>query len=247
MISAIAGRELRSLFYSPLAWSLLAVVQLTLAWLFLIQLEDFLKFQAELVKMREAPGITDLVVAPLIDSAALLLLLITPLLSMRLISEELRNNTFGLLLSSPISMTQIVLGKYLALLAVFAVTWLLTSLMPLSLLSGGSIDLGRLAAGLLGLVLVSATFAAIGLFFSCLTRQPSVAAVSSYGLLLFLWIIDLPGSGDGESANLLDWLSLSTHFRRMTTGLVHSEDLIFYLLLTVAFLILSVKRLDRYR
>ena len=63
MILAVAGRELRSLFYSPLAWSLIAVVQLTLAWLFLTQLEEYLQFQPELAKLESAPGITDLIAA----------------------------------------------------------------------------------------------------------------------------------------------------------------------------------------
>ena len=174
-----------------------------------------------------------------------MLLLITPLLSMRLISEELRNHTFGFLLSSPISMTQIVFGKYLAILTIFSIIWLLTAMMPLSLLTGGSLDIGRLAAGLLGLWLAGACFAAIGLFFSSLTRQPAVAAISSYGLLLFLWIINIPG--ESEANSLLGWLSLSSHFRRLTTGLVNSSDLIFYLLLTTGFLILTIKRLDSYR
>ncbi|PLY16066.1 MAG: ABC transporter permease [Sedimenticola sp.] len=246
MILAIAKRELRGLFYSPLAWSLIAVVQLTLAWLFMIQLEEYLQFQSELITLDNAPGITDLIVAPLIDSAAVLLLLITPLLSMRLISEELRSHTFGFLLSAPVSMSQIVLCKYLALLILFSIIWLLTALMPLSLLAGGNIDLGRTAAGLLGLWLLAAAFAAIGLFFSSLTRQPAVAAVSSYGLLLFLWIINLSGSSD-RSSGLFDWLSLSAHFRRLTSGLVNSSYLLFYLLLAIGFLALTIKHLDGYR
>ena len=214
--------------------------------MFLVQLEDYLRFQSELVTLEQAPGITDLIVAPLIDSAALLLLLITPLISMRLISEELRTRTFDLLLSSPVSMTQIVLGKYLALITVFTTLTLLTALMPLSLLTGGTLDLGRLTAAIIGLWLLAACFAAIGIFFSSLTRQPAVAAISSYGLLLFLWIIDL-SSSNANASGVLDWLSLSNHFRRLTTGLVYSEDLLFYLLLIGGFLILTVKRLDSYR
>lgn len=247
MTLAITRRELRSLFYSPLAWSLIATVQLTLAWLFLIQLEEYLRVQEKLITLKQAPGITDLIVVPLINSAAILLLLITPLISMRLISEELRTRTFDLLLSSPVSMTRIVLGKYLALLAIFTALTCLTALMPLSLLLGGSLDMSRLAASLTGLWLLTACFAAIGVFFSSLTRQPAVAATGSYGLLLFLWIADLSNHNADTASDLFDWISLSSHFRRLTTGLVHSEDLIFYLLLIGGFLILTIKRLDGYR
>ncbi len=133
---AIAGRELRSLFFSPLAWILIGVMQFILAWLFLIQLEEFLKIQPQLATLESAPGVTDLVVAPLLESAAVILMLLTPLLSMRLISEEFRSGTIDLLLSAPISMLRILLGKYLALLAIYGAILLLIALMPLSLLLG---------------------------------------------------------------------------------------------------------------
>jgi ABC-2 type transport system permease protein len=87
MIRAIAGRELRSLFFSPLAWLLLGLMQFILAWLFLIQVEEFMQLQPQLATLETAPGVTDLVVMPLLDSAALILMLVTPLISMRLLSD----------------------------------------------------------------------------------------------------------------------------------------------------------------
>lgn len=247
MILAIAGRELRSLFLSPLAWSLLAVTQLILAWLFLVQIDGFVQVQPRLAGMEGAPGLTDLVAAPLLGSAATLVLLLTPLLSMRLISEEYRADTFTLLLSAPVSMTRIVLGKYLGLMGFLMLILLLSAAMPLSLLAGGSLDLGKLAAGLLGLGLVMTTVAAVGLFLSTLTPQPAVAAVGTYGVLLFLWIINLAGGSGGEGSELFRWLSLASHFDVLLGGLVRGSDLAYYLLLSTAFLILTIRRLDSRR
>ncbi|MES9882608.1 MAG: ABC transporter permease [Sedimenticola sp.] len=242
---AIAGRELRSLFLSPLAWVLIGVMQFILAWLFLIQLEEFLKVQPQLATLESAPGVTDLVTAPLLQSAAVILMLLTPLLSMRLMSEEYRSGTIDLLLSAPISMLRILLGKYLALLAIYAAILTLIAMMPLSLLLGGALDMGRLAAGLLGLSLLLAAFAAIGLLLSSYTDQPAVAAVGSYGLLLFLWVINLAGGGEGSE--LFAWLSLSSHYQRMLSGLIHASDIIYYLLLITSCLSLANHRLESRR
>jgi len=119
MIITIAARELRSLFLSPLAWSVLAVVQFILAYLFLSQIDTFLVWQPRLAAIEGAPGISDIVIAPLFADAAIVLLLVTPLLTMRVLSEERRNRTLSLLFSAPVSMTEIILGKYLGVLAFF--------------------------------------------------------------------------------------------------------------------------------
>ena len=224
MIRTIAGRELRSLFLSPLAWSLLAVSQFILAWSFLVQIDGFQAVQPRLLGIEGAPGLTDLVATPLLGTAASLMLLLIPLLTMRLISEEYRSGSFALLLSSPVSMPQIVLGKYLGLLGFLGIMLLLTAAMPLSLLVGGTLDLGKLAAGLLGLGLLLATIGAIGLFASTLTPQPVVAATGTYGLVLFLWMINLATGADGTGSALFTWLSLTSHFERLSNGLVRSSS-----------------------
>ncbi len=166
MIKIIAMRELKSLFLSPLAWSMLAITQFILCYQFLAQLETYLQIQAKLSVLENSPGITDLVIAPLLGGAAIILLLIIPLLTMRLISEEQKNQTLPLLFSAPLSMRQIILGKYLGVVGFLVILILLISLMPLSLLLGSAIDLGQLAAGILGLFLILASFAAAGLYIS---------------------------------------------------------------------------------
>lgn len=235
---AITLKDLRGLFLSPLAWGLMAVMQLLLAWLFLVRLEGFLEVQPQLAAMVGAPGVTDLVVAPLLDSAAVILMLLVPLLSMGAFSGEYRAGTLDLLLSSPVSITRMVLGKYLALLTLLAILWLLVALMPLSLLFGTRLDLGRLISGLLGLALALAAYGAIGLFFSSLTRQPAVAAIASYGVLLLLWIIDLTGSEP------LPRLAIGPRYRHLLDGLVISGDLLYFLLLILGALLLTVRRLS---
>ena len=202
MIFTIAGRELRSLFLSPLAWAILAVVQFILAYLFLSQIESWMLLQPRLAALEGAPGVADIIIAPLFADAAVILLLITPLVTMRVLSEERRNRTLSLLFSAPISMTEIVIGKYLGVLAFFLILLALLALMPLSLAAGTDLDFGKLAACLLGLTLVLAAFAAIGLFMSALTAQPTVAAVTTFGLLLLLWILDWAGDAGNHTGTL---------------------------------------------
>lgn len=244
MIFTIAARELRSLFLSPLAWTILAVVQFILAYLFLAQIDAYLALQPRLAAIEGAPGVSDIVVAPLLADAGIVLLLITPLMTMRVLSEERRNRTLTLLFSAPVSMTEIIIGKYLGILAFFLILLGLLALMPLSLLLGTNLDLGKLAAGLLGLSLLLAAFSAIGLFMSSLTEQPTVAAISTFGLLLLLWIIDWAGNSGNETSGLFAYLSMLRHYETLLNGLFNSTDVAYYLLLTVMFLGLSIRRMD---
>jgi ABC-2 type transport system permease protein len=244
MIGHIAARELRSLFLSPLAWSILAVVQFILAWLFLGRLDVYIAFQSRIAMMENPPGATEVIVAPLFSSATIILLLVIPLLTMRLVSEERRSRTLPLLFSAPVSMSEIVLGKYLGLLGFLAIMLGLITLMPLSLLSIGTLDFGLLASNLLGLMLMLGAFAAAGLFMSTLTAQPTVAAISTFGLLLLLWIIELTGKNGAEAGNVLAYLSLQRHYEALLRGLFDSSDILYYLLFIAAFLVLSVRRLD---
>jgi len=247
MIATIAARELRSLFLSPLAWSILAVTLFILAYLFLSQLEAYVNLQPRLAALDGAPGVADIVVAPLFADAAVVLLLITPLVTMRVLSEERRNRTLSLLLSAPVSMTEIVVGKYLGVVSFFLILLGLLALMPLSLLAGTALDLGKLAAGMLGLMLVVAAFAAIGVYMSSLTEQPTVAAVTTFGLLLLLWIIDWAGDSRMEGSSILAYLSMLRHYEALLKGLFSSADVAYYLLVIVLFIGFSIRRLDATR
>ena len=242
MITTIAARELRSLFLSPLAWAILGVVQFILAYIFLGQLDTYISYQSQIAMMENPPGVTEVIVAPLFSSATIILLLVIPLITMRLVSEERRSRTLPLLFSAPLSMSEIVLGKYLGILGFLGIMLGLITLMPLSLLMLGTLDFGLLASNLLGMTLMLAAFAAAGLFMSTLTAQPTVAAITSFGLLLLLWIINWAGEGTGQS--VFGYLSLQGHYEALLRGLFSSSDVVYYLLFILTFLVLSIRRLD---
>jgi len=245
MVFTLAQRELRSLFLSPLAWSILATVQFIMAYLFMSQLQEFLLIQSKLATIENAPGVTELVIVPLYGSAAFIMMLVTPLLTMRIISEERRNRSLALLISAPVSMTEIIIGKYLGLLGFAAIMIFMMTLMPLSLYFGGTLDGGLLFTIVLGISLLIAAFISIGVYMSSLTAQPTIAAMSTFGVLLMLWIVDWAGGkADASASALLEYLSMLRHFEAFTQGIFSSSDFIYYLLFISLFLILSIRRLD---
>lgn len=247
MILTIAFREFRSMFLSPLAWTVLAVTQIILAWIFFTQIDEFFGIQSQLTTMPNAPGVVDLIVAPLFEVASIILLMVTPLLTMRLISEERRNGTLSLLLSAPISNTEIVLGKYLGMVLFMLLFVGMISLMPLSLLLGSELDLGKLSAGLLGLFLLLSAFSAAGLFLSSLTSNPVIAAVSSFGLLLLLWIVDRSAGGASQTDNVFSYVSMLSHFAPMLRGIIDTADLAYFGLFISLFVLLTVRQMDSQR
>lgn len=243
MIFTIAFRELKTLFLSPLAWTVLGVVQVIFALLFFVGVEEILRRQPQWMAIESAPGVTEMIVPLLFSNAGLILLLVTPMLTMRLIADERRNRTLPLLFSAPVSMVEIVLGKYLGVLLFLLLFVLLVAIMPLSLLAGGRLDFGLLGAGMLGLALTLASFAAIGLFTSTLTQNPIVAAIAAFGISLLFWIIDFSGQGDVRT-NLFAYLSLLNHYVTFLRGTFDTTAVAYYVLLIGTFLTLSVRRLD---
>lgn len=247
MILSIAYREFRSLFLSPLAWSILAIIQFILAYLFLTQVETFTAIQAQLSAIDNAPGLTDIIVTPLYGNAAIILMLVTPLLTMRLVCEERRNKTLALLLSAPVSNSDIVIGKYLGVMGLLCVMTALITLMPLSLLAGGTLDFGKLFANVLALLLLLAAFTAIGLYMSCKAGHPTIAAMGTFGLLLLLWILDWSAGLKDRDSELLAYLSLLKHFQNLQSGLIDTSDLCYFLLLITTFILLCIRNLDNDR
>ena len=117
--------------------------------------------------------------------------------------------------------------------------------MPMMLLFGTQLDLGQIAASLLGLLLLMSSFAAIGLFISTVTSQSTTAAISTFGVLFFLWIINAAGANASEGmAAIFAYLSLLNHYNNLLDGMFNSADVVFYLLVTAFFIVLSIWRLD---
>ncbi len=236
---SIAVKELRSIFLFPLAWTILGVVQMVIAFVFASTVEEFLQLNLQI-------SLTNFVFVSVFMIVAFILLFVVPLITMRLFSEERRNKTLPLLLSSPVSLTSIVLGKYLGSLSFFVILIALLMLMPLSLMFGAILDFGQIATGLLGILLLIGAFTAIGLYVSALTAHPTVAAIGSYGILLLLLIIHWVG-GVEEQNTLFNYLSMIRHYYALLRGLFDTEHVVYYLLIIVTFLTLTIRHLDNER
>ncbi|MEK6735040.1 MAG: ABC transporter permease subunit [Pseudomonadota bacterium] len=241
MIAVIARKELRMLFTSPLAWILLALIQLILTWVFLGRLDAFLEIQPQLLQIANPPGITEIIISPVFAMAAIVLLMITPLLTMRLLAEERRNHTLVLLISAPISMSDIVLGKFLGLMIFFLMVISLILVLSVSLLAGGVLDYGLLLTSTIGLFLISACFAALGIYISSLTAQPVIAAIGALGILLGLWIMDLIAN---DADGWMQYFSLLKHFEYFNRGLIDTFSVTYFILFIVTFLVLTIRCLD---
>lgn len=241
---AIAANETRRIFVSPLAWAVLGVTQLIFGYIFAGAVVQYVRNSDT---AEQSVGVSDYVGSGLYGSATIILLLILPLMTMRLFSEERKSGTLTLLFSAPVTLIEIVLGKFLGVMVfVLAIIGLL-ALMPASLLPVVHLDLGRLAAGLLGLLLLTMAFASCGLFISSLTREPTIAAVGSFAALLVIWLLKMPASFDSPFAPIFDYLSLISHYQDLISGLFDSSDVVYYLLFTALFLWLTVLRLDMER
>lgn len=250
---AVTRLELRRLFVRPLAWVLGALTLAELAWRFVLLLGSFLAGQIKLAALPAGPGYTDLVGVPLLSSMltggflpfglAELALIIVPLLTMSTIASERSNGTLPLLFASGLPASRIVLGKYLAVL-VWLLLWLaLTLAMPLSLAHAVHLDWGKLAAAVLGMALMLAALAAVGIACSAFASHPAIAAAASMMLVLALWIVNLGAQIAGIDNGVINWLALSTHLETLLRGLVASSDLMWFVLLIVLALALAIRRL----
>ena len=247
MIWIIARREIAAMFLAPLAWIILAVVQAILGYMFLANLDNFFLLQPQLIHLENTPGVTDIVVTPLMQIAAIILLMVMPLITMRSLAEEKRQRTLCLLVSAPLSMTEIVLGKFLGLVGFIVILVSVLMLMPLSLYLGTSPDAGKLLSIYLGMLLLLSAFAAIGLYLSSLTENQTIAAVSTFGTLLMLWIIDWAGASMESGQSVVAYLSILQHHQRMLQGIFDTADLAYYAIIIIGFLGLTIRQLDRER
>ncbi len=231
------------MFSSPLAWVILALAQCVLTWVFLAHLDNFLQIQLQLLKIANPPGFTEMIIVPLFAMAAVILLMITPLLTARLIAEERRNHTLPFLVSAPISVADIVLGKFLGLMIFFAAVIALAVALSISLFAGGPVDLGLLLCNVAGLLLLSACFASLGLYISALSAQPATAGAGTLGVLLGLWVID--NAADDNKSSITHNFSLLAHYEGFNRGVIDTFDLAYFALFILVFLTLSIRRLDR--
>jgi ABC-2 type transport system permease protein len=224
----LLAKEERALFYSPIAYVLIAVFLLIMGYSFTLAL--FISHAMTLVH--------------LFFQMFVLLLLTVPIITMRLIAEERKLRTMEILLTSPATETQVVLAKFAASMSLIVLMLLLSGAYAIVLDIYGNPDWGPIFSGYLGLVLLGAALVGVGLLTSALTNNQIIAALSSLSVFLLLWIIDeygylLPEPFDSLVVNM----SLSVHFKPFATGSMYLSDVAFYLSATMLTLFLSVRAL----
>lgn len=251
-VHAIIRKELRSYFVSPIVYVVGGVFLLTfgfLAYLYIV----FTGAQAiQLTQMQGGPAqinLNDLVFRNLFASMRFVLLLILPILTMRLLAEERKLRTFEFLMTAPIRVSEIIVGKFISVYLIFVGMLLLTTLVPLTLALFSDFDWYPVFTGYLGLMLLGGFFLAVGLFASSITENQIVAAFTSFGLLLISWLLAGLGSllGDTSAGQVISYLSFMEHYDHLVRGLVDTKDLVYYVSGTVLMLFLAHRIVDSSR
>lgn len=252
-IWAIAYKELRSYFLSPVAYVVQAGFLLISGFMFWNLLAAFSRYVAIYSSMQRPDlmaqlNLNDAVMTPLLGNMVVVFILILPLLTMRLFAEERANGTDELLLTSPVSTLEIALGKFLGAAGFLAVLLGLAFVYPLVLMYYGDPEIPRILTGYLGLFLIGLAGTALGLFTSTLTNNQLVAGVLAGGLMLMLLLISWPADAVGESMGaVLRYLSITDHSQDLMRGLVKLEDLLYYASVVAVGLFLSQRSLESLR
>ena len=246
-VLAIARRECRAAFASPLAWTLLAGSCGLAAWWLLLAVDGWSQNAAAIAARPDAPGVTDLVVAPHLASVCALLVAIVPLLTMRSICGERRDGTLPLLFSAGAGDGQIVLGKFLGSFAIALLLVALLVAMPLLLAIGTPLDFGRIAVAALGLALLAGALVAIGVLASSIAHHPATAALGALGAGALLWIVDAAARSRGDVNGLVNWLAIPSHLTAALRGVLASVDVAYFVLLAAFCLVLAARFVARTR
>jgi len=243
MVLTLAAREWRAGLLTPLAWVLLAASQAVLGWTFLQVLERYAGLEAA----KRTVGLTLELSLNLWGFAAALTLLAAPLLAARMFAGEREQGSASLLGAAPVSILELVAGKYLGLTGLLTLVCLLPPLLGLTLVGATELDPGLLAAATLGLWLSTLLFAAVGLFASTLSAQPGVALVVAYAILLGFSVVGEAGRLFEPASTLFDWLSWNGHLLWFLIGAVRLSDIAYFLLFSVLFLALTHRGLANRR
>jgi ABC-2 type transport system permease protein len=227
----ICRKELRSYFVSPVAYVLLAMFSLIFALFFWVFLQRFIFVGMEMqMRGQMYPmNLNDEMIRPLLSNVSVMALFFIPIITMRLFAEEKRTGTIELLATSPIRDLEIVMGKWLASVALYSCLLLFTALNLVFLFKYGNPDWKPLAIGYLGLLLQAGAFLAIGTFISTLTKNQIIAGAVTFGVCLVLWVIEWPSEFESTMwARILSYLSVVAHFESFGRGVLDSKDAIFY-------------------
>jgi ABC-2 type transport system permease protein len=252
-ILAIAAKDLRSQFVSPIAYVVLTGFLLLGGWFFFNLLARFnfllnLYLSFRNPEAMERLNLNEFVIAPLLHNLSVILVILVPVITMRSFAEEKRSGTYELLMTSPLTVTEIVLGKFFGAFAFVFFMLLLTGVYPLILVLYGNPEIGVLLSGFLGLLLLATAFVAVGLLTSSFTENQIIAAVSCLVALLLLYVISWPADTAGETMGAaLKYVSLTEHFGEMVKGVIDTRDLAYFGSVIVLALFLTQRSVESLR
>jgi ABC-2 type transport system permease protein len=247
----IARRDFRSYFTSPIAYVLIGGFLAIMGFMFFFSLQSFNEqnLQYQQYNMGKPLSITERIVGPLYGNMNVILLFIIPFITMRLFAEERKNQTLALLLTSPITLLDIILGKFLSSVMLVGVMLLLTFIYPAILFWTGNPDGGAILTCFLGTFLLACSLLSVGLLFSAMTENQIVAGAITFATSLLLWLISWGAYSAGPVwSDILMHLSIINHFMNsFAQGMVSSVDVIYYLSFIFTGLFLTHRVLDSYR
>jgi len=250
---AIAGKELRSYFVSPIAYVVLTGFLLLGGWFFfnLLARFNFLLSIYSAMRNPEAQtrlNLNEFVISPLLHNLSVVLVILVPVITMRSFAEEKRSGTYELLMTSPLSITEIVAGKFLGAFAFLLIMIGLTGIYPIILLLYGNPELGIIASGYLGLLLLATAFVTVGLLTSSVTENQIIAAVSCLVILLLMYVIAWPADTSGPVLGaVLKYVSLTEHFSEMVKGIIDTKDLVYFASVILLSLFLTQRSVESVR
>jgi ABC-2 type transport system permease protein len=249
-ILAIAEKELRSYFASPIGYILIGFFALLFGVFFYVYLMEFVRQSQQMMQFGGGGGanVNQMMVRGLFQNTAVIILFVMPMVTMRTYSEEKRSGTIELLLTSPVTDLQIIVGKFIGALGLYVAMLAVTMLYMAILFRIGNPEWRPIAAGYLGLLLMGGCFLAAGLFISSLTKNQIVAGFMTFATFLLLWIINWFGESAGPTArDLVNYLSITEHLEDFTRGIIDTKHVVYYLSFITFGLFLTAKSVDSER
>jgi gliding motility-associated transport system permease protein len=249
-ILAIAHKELKAYFSSPIAYIVLGFWALLYGYFFVAILQYFVRQSMQMSQFQgpQAMNVNQQLIRPLVQNVTILVLFLMPMVTMRTYAEEKRSGTIELLLTSPITDWQIILGKFLGAMSLYA-TMLAVTLIHLALLFVyGRPEWKPIVTAYLGLLLLGGCFISVGLFISSLTKNQIVAGMVTFAVFLLLWVITWIGSFSGPTIDqLTQYLSIIDHLDDFGKGVLDTTHIIYYLSFITFGLFLTAKSVDTER
>jgi gliding motility-associated transport system permease protein len=243
-ILALAHKEIRSYFASPIAYVVLGLFALLFGYFYVAILSYFVQqsMQAGQFGMPTPINVNQQMIRPLLLNTTVIMLFILPMITMRTYAEEKRSGTIELLLTSPVTDLQIILGKFLGAMVLYGTMLGITAVYIGVLYAFGTPEWKPILTAYLGLVLMGGCFVSVGLLVSSLTRNQIVAGMVTFGVFLLLWVIDWIGSFAGPTVEqIVTYLSITQHFDDFAKGVIDTKHLVYYLTFITFGLFLTAK------